>query len=282
MASMSSRIAVAASGAARKIGAALDSMGAGMEVAKYTERLVPSSRIVSVNGVSPALPGANNFIAPSASVIGNVTIGEHSSVWYGATVRGDVNTVKIGSKTSVGDRAVVHVAKIQGDHPTYIGNNVTIGAGAIVHACTIEDLVVIGESAQIMDGASVSTNSIISPASIVTPGTKVPSGELWSGSPAKKVRSLTADEIASISESAHDTLELAYLHAVENSKDYKQLIEEDEDRLDRKLRKKAWFDPNIPDPDDVLGQGVPGRIFNSTLTNPEEGLKFKAKRDAKA
>jgi len=282
MASMSARIAVAASGAARKIGAALDSMGAGMEVAKYTERLVPSSRIVSVNGVSPALSGANNFIAPSASVIGNVTIGEHSSVWYGATVRGDVNTLKIGSKTSVGDRAVVHVAKIQGDHPTYIGDNVTIGACAIVHACTIEDLVVIGESAQIMDGASVSTNSIIAPASIVTPGTKVPSGELWSGSPAKKVRSLTADEIASISESAHDTLELAYLHAVENSKDYKQLIEEDEDRLDRKLRKKAWFDPNIPDPDDVLGQGVPGRIFNSTLTNPEEGLKFKAKRDAKA
>lgn len=278
---MSARIAVAASGAARKIGAALDSMGASMEVAKYTERLVPSTRIVSVDGVAPALPGANNFIAPSASVIGNVTIGEHSSIWYGATVRGDVNTLTIGSKTSVGDRAVVHVAKIQGDLPTKIGNNVTIGAGAIVHACTIEDLVVIGESAQIMDGASVSTNSIVAPASIVTPGTKIPSGELWSGSPAKKVRALLSDEIESISESAHDTLELAYLHAVENSKDYKQLIDEEEDRLDRKLRKNAWFDPNIPDPDDVLGQGVPGRIFNSTLTNPEEGLKMRAERKAK-
>lgn len=253
-----------------------------MEVAKYTERLVPSSRIVSVDGVAPALPGANNFIAPSASVIGNVTIGEHSSVWYGATVRGDVNTVKIGSKTSVGDRAVVHVAKIQGDHPTSIGDNVTIGANAIVHACTIDDLVVIGESAQIMDGAKVSTNSIVAPASIVTPGTTVPSGELWSGSPAKKERALTSEEIAEISESAHDTLELAYLHSVENSKDYKQLIEEDEDRLDRKLRKRAWFDPNIPDPDDVLGQGVPGRIFNSTLTNPEEGLKMHAERKATA
>ena len=91
-----------------------------------------------------------------------------------------------------------------------------------------------------------------------------------------------SEEIAEISESAHDTLELAYLHAVENSKDYKQLIEEEEDRLDRKLRKNAWFDPNIPDPDDVLGQGVPGRIFNSTLTNPEEGLKMKAEKDAKA
>jgi len=280
--SIATKLAVAASGAARRIGAKLDSLGASMEVAKYTERLVPSSRIVSVDGVAPALPGANNFIAPSASVIGNVTIGEHSSVWYGATVRGDVNTVKIGSKTSVGDRAVVHVAKIQGDHPTSIGDNVTIGANAIVHACTIDDLVVIGESAQIMDGAKVSTNSIVAPASIVTPGTTIPSGELWSGSPAKKERALTSEEIAEISESAHDTLELAYLHSVENSKDYKQLIEEEEDRLDRKLRKKAWFDPNIPDPDDVLGQGVPGRIFNSTLTNPEEGLKMHAERKAAA
>mmetsp|Transcript_15817 Transcript_15817/g.32700 ORF Transcript_15817/g.32700 Transcript_15817/m.32700 type:complete len:285 (+) Transcript_15817:113-967(+) len=282
MSSMATKIAVAASGAARRIGATLDSLGASMEVAKYTERLVPSSRIVSVDGVAPALPGANNFIAPSASVIGNVTIGEHSSVWYGATVRGDVNNVKIGSKTSIGDRAVVHVAKIQGDHPTKIGDNVTVGAGAIVHACTLEDLVVIGESAQVMDGATVKSNSIVAPASIVTPGTTVPSGELWSGSPAKKERALTSEEIAEISESAHDTLELAYLHSVENSKDYKQLIEEDEDRLDRKLRKKAWFDPNIPDPDEVLGQGVPGRIFNSTLTNPEEGLKLHADRKAKS
>ncbi|VEU42620.1 unnamed protein product [Pseudo-nitzschia multistriata] len=282
MTSMAARIAVAASGAARRIGATLDTMGANMEVAKYTERLVPSSRIVSVDGVAPALPGANNFIAPSASVIGNVTIGEHSSVWYGATVRGDVNNVKIGTKTSIGDRAVVHVAKIQGDHPTVIGDNVTIGAGAIVHACTIEDLVVVGESAQVMDGATVGTNSVVAAASIVTAGTKIPSGELWSGAPAKKERALTSEEIAEISESAHDTLELAYLHAVENSKDYKQLVEEEEDRLDRKLRKNAWFDPNIPDPDDVLGQGVPGRIFNSTLTNPEEGLKMHAERKAKS
>jgi len=277
MTSMSARIAIAASGAARKVGAALDSMGANIEVAKYMERLVPSTRIVSVNGVAPALPGANNFIAPSASVIGNVTIGEHSSVWYGATIRGDVNTIKIGTRTSVGDRAVV---LIEPDQSATIGDGVTIGAGATVHACTIEDLVVIGESAQIMDGASVGTNSIIAPASIVASGTKIPSGELWSGSPAKKSRSLSAEEIASISEAAHDTLELAYLHSVENSKDYKQLVEEEEDRMDRKLRKKAWFDPNIPDPDDVLGQGVPGRIFNSTLTNPEEGLKMKKQQNA--
>merc|ERR1712028_14613 len=103
---------------------------------------------------------SNNFIAPSASVIGNVTIGEHSSVWYGATIRGDVNTIKIGAKSSVGDRAVV---QIQSDQSTSIGDNVTIGAGAIVHACTIAYLVVVGESAQIMDGAEVATNSMIAP-----------------------------------------------------------------------------------------------------------------------
>ena len=180
---------------------------------------------------------------------------------------------------------MVHVAKIQGDFPTSIGDNVTVGAGAVIHACTIEDLCIVGESAQVLDGASIGTNSIIAPGSVVTPGTKVPSGELWGGSPAKKVRALTSEEIASIAESAHDTLELAYLHSVENSKDYKQLIAEEEDRLDREIRGKgqgAWFDPNIPDPDDVLGQRSPGRIFNSTLTHPEEGLKMRAEREAKS
>lgn len=207
------------------------------------------------------------------------------SVWYGATVRGDVNKVTVGSKTSIGDRAVVHVAKIQSDNPTFIGNNVSIGACAIIHACTIEDLVVIGEMAQVLDGATIKSNSILAPGAIVTPGTTVPSGEYWAGAPAKKVRALTSDEIASIAESAHDTLELAYLHAVENSKDYKQLLTEEEDRLDRAMRQDgdgAWFDPNLPDPDDVLGQGTPGRIFNSTLTHPEEGLKFRAEREKKA
>lgn len=204
------------------------------------------------------------------------------SIWYGATVRGDVNNVSVGKKTSIGDRAVVHVAKIQGDLATTIGDNVTIGAGAIIHACTIEDLCMIGESVQVLDGAVIGSNTIIEPGSVVTPGTKVPSGELWGGSPAKKVRELTSDEIASIAESAHDTLELAYLHSVENSKTYKQLIVEEEDRLDRELRKDAWFDPNIPDPDDVLGQGSPGRIFNTTLTHPEEGLKMRAEKAKKA
>eukprot|EP00538_Stauroneis_constricta_P002641 CAMPEP_0119560928 /NCGR_PEP_ID=MMETSP1352-20130426/16220_1 /TAXON_ID=265584 /ORGANISM="Stauroneis constricta, Strain CCMP1120" /LENGTH=285 /DNA_ID=CAMNT_0007609007 /DNA_START=108 /DNA_END=965 /DNA_ORIENTATION=+ len=281
MTSIGSRVAVAASGALRKVGAAMENFGKQIEVTKYTERLVPSTRFVSVDGIAPIVSGSNNFVAPSASVIGNVSIGDHSSVWYGATVRGDVNKITVGSKTNIGDRAVVHVAKIQGDHPTFIGDNVSVGAGAVIHACTIKDFVIVGESAQVLDGATIESNTIIAPGSLVTAGTTVPSGELWSGAPAKKERALTTEEIASIAEAAHDTLELAYLHSIENAKDYKQLIEEAEDRLDRQLRKEggAWFDPNDPDPEDVLGQGAPGRIFNSTLTNPEEGLKMRMERE---
>ena len=164
-------------------------MGKGMEVTKYTEKLVPSTRFVAVDGVAPKV-SPESF----AAVIGNVTLGEASSVWYGAIVRGDVNHVKIGTASSIGDRAVVHVAKIQGDSPTIIGDHVTISAGALVHAATLKDSVVIGEMAQVLDGAVVESNSIVAPASVVTPGTTVKSGELWAGTPAKKVRELTEEE----------------------------------------------------------------------------------------
>lgn len=200
------------------------------------------------------------------------------SVWYGATLRGDVNKLTVGKNSSIGDRAVVHVAKIQGDFATHIGNNVTIRAGALVHAATLMDSCVIGESAQVLDGAIVESNSIVGPASIVTPGTKVASGELWAGSPAKKVRVLTAEEIAGILTTATDTNALANLHAFECSKDYKQSLEEEE-----ALDIEEYLDESHPrapprDPSDVLGQGHPGRIFRSTLSHPEEIFKQESKK----
>jgi gamma-carbonic anhydrase len=193
-------------------------------------------------------------------------------VWYGAILRGDVNKVTIGDKTSIGDRAVVHVAKIQGDFPTSIGNFVTIGAGALVHAATLKDSVVIGESAQVLDGSVVESNSIVAPSSVVTPGTTV-TGGLWAGSPARMVRALTEAEIASIAERASDTVLLASKHAVENAKDYKQILEEEE-LADIEM----YMDESAPrkearDPSDVLGQGHPGRIFRSILSHPEEAHK---------
>jgi serine acetyltransferase len=162
------------------------------------------------------------------------------------------------------------VAKIQGDFPTHIGNHVTVGAGALVHAATLKDAVVVGESAQILDGASVEAFSMIAPASLVTPGTKVGSGELWAGSPAKKVRSLTEEEKAKIVALAVETSELANQHAIENAKDYKTILEEEEladidEYLDESAPRKPWIDRG-----DVQGQGHPGRIFRSTLSHPEQ------------
>jgi gamma-carbonic anhydrase len=199
------------------------------------------------------------------------------SVWYGATVRGDVNTVEIGEKTSIGDRAVVHVARIQGDFPTFIGSNVTIAPGALVHAATLKDGVTVGEMAQVLDGAVVEENAHIAPGSVVTPGTHVSAGELWAGSPAKKVRALT--ELAQSQQLTEDTVHLAILHAVENSKDYKQIVEDEltaeevEDDISDMLIHKPDYDVG-----DVLGQGHPGRIFRSVLSHPEEYFELKNKQ----
>jgi gamma-carbonic anhydrase len=192
------------------------------------------------------------------------------SVWYGAILRGDVNPVTVGEKTSIGDRAVVHVAKIQGDFPNFIGSHVTIGAGALVHAATLQDSCVIGEAAQVLDGSIVESHAIVAPASIVTPGTTVGSGELWSGAPAKKVRALTAEEIAVIPQMASETAALAAVHILENAKEYKQIVMEEKEADDDIYRDP--FEPTKQDfdPGDVLGMGHPGRIFRSVLSHPEE------------
>jgi len=266
----------------RVVGVALDNAGKGMEVTKYSEKLVPSTRFVALDDVVPKVSD-ECFVAPSASVIGDVTIGKHTSVWYGAIVRGDVNSVNIGEGSSIGDRAVVHVAKIQGDHATSIGNHVTIASGAMVHAASLGNGVVVGESAQVLDGATVGDGAVVEPASIVTAGTKVPSGELWGGAPAKKIRVLTEEEIAQSKASAFEIIELASQHEAEHAKDYKTVVEEEEEEdIMEHMSDDATPKPNSYmgkpyDPEDVLGQGAPGRIFRSTLTHPEEKFKKRSK-----
>ena len=281
MTSLGARVVIAASNTARKLGQALDSMGKSMEVVKHADRLVPSTRFVAVDGISPTVSPLTAFVAPSASVIGDVTLGQNSSVWYGATVRGDVHKITIGENTSVGDRAVVHVAKIQGDFPSIIGDNVTIGPGAIVHAATLEDNAIVGPSAQVLDGAVVGKNAIIGPGAVVTPGTKVNEGEYWSGSPAKMVRKVTAEELQAATANAVDVLELARMHAAECDKDLEQLTKDDEAYQDHLERDPEYWQPGeAKDYEDVLGQGSPGLIFDNVLTNPEEGLKFNQKKKA--
>ncbi|HEV7406327.1 MAG TPA: gamma carbonic anhydrase family protein [Chthoniobacteraceae bacterium] len=131
------------------------------------------------------------FIAPGATVVGDVTIGEESSVWFSAVVRGDINSIVIGARTNIQDGAVVHLDSIYG---TQIGDYVTVGHRAIVHACKIEDEVLVGMGAIVLDGAIVGAQSLIGAGALVTGGKVIPAGSLVLGSPAKVVRALTAEE----------------------------------------------------------------------------------------
>ncbi len=150
------------------------------------------------------------FVAETASVIGDVYIGEDSSVWYGCTLRGDVNHIRIGARTNIQDGVVIHCASREnGDIPTIVGDDCTIGHQALLHACTIGNRVLIGMQACVMDGASVGDEAIVAAGALVTPGKKVLTGQLWAGRPAKYVRDLTADERKHLSWSAQHYVKLA-------------------------------------------------------------------------
>ncbi|MHA3772495.1 gamma carbonic anhydrase family protein [Verrucomicrobiota bacterium sgz303538] len=145
-------------------------------------------------GTTPKIhPSA--FIAPGAAVMGDVTLGEESSVWYHAAMRGDINRIVIGPRSNVQDGAVLHVAD---EYHTQLGELVTVGHKAIVHACTVDDEVLIGMGAIILDGARIGARSIIGAGALVTGGKEIPPGSLVVGSPAKVVRTLSLEEQASI------------------------------------------------------------------------------------
>ena len=136
------------------------------------------------------------FIDASAQVIGNVDIGEESSVWMCAVIRGDVHWIKIGRRTSVQDGTIVHA--MTGTHPTSIGDNVTIGHAAVVHGCTIEDQCLIGMGAILLNGSHVGAGSIVAAGTLLVEGQQVPKRSLVMGSPGKVKRLLTQAEVADI------------------------------------------------------------------------------------
>jgi carbonic anhydrase/acetyltransferase-like protein (isoleucine patch superfamily) len=149
--------------------------------------------ILPYRGVWPTI-AEDAFIAPGASVIGDVAIGAGSSVWFGCTVRGDVHEIRIGAGTNIQDGTVVHVTK--GKFGTYIGDNITIGHKALIHACTLEDGCFIGMGAVVMDGCVIEKGAMVAAGALVTPGKRVKAGELWAGSPAKLKRTLTDEDTA--------------------------------------------------------------------------------------
>ncbi len=140
------------------------------------------------------------FIAETATVIGDVTVGARSSIWFGTVLRGDVMHVRIGDETSIQDNTVIHVT--QERYPTSVGSRVTVGHGVILHGCTVRDLVIVGMGAVVLDQAEVGERCIVGAGALVTPGTRIPSGHLAVGAPARVKRPLTDDELAWIESSA--------------------------------------------------------------------------------
>ena len=151
------------------------------------------SFILPVNGISPVI-GNDCFIAPNATIVGNVVMGNECSVWFNTVIRGDVNSVRMGNKVNVQDGAVIHCTYQK--NATNIGNNVSIGHNAIVHGCTVHDNVLIGMGAIVMDRCVVNSHSIIAAGAVVLEGTIVEAGSIYAGVPAKKVKDIPADKIS--------------------------------------------------------------------------------------
>jgi carbonic anhydrase/acetyltransferase-like protein (isoleucine patch superfamily) len=148
--------------------------------------------ILPVEGVYPQF-GTDCYIAPNATVVGDVIMGDQCSIWFNAVVRGDVNSIRLGNKVNVQDGAVLHTTYQK--TKTIVGNNVSIGHNAIVHGCTLHDNVLVGMGAIVMDNAVVHSNSIIAAGAVVLEGTVVQAGTIYAGVPAKKVKDISEELI---------------------------------------------------------------------------------------
>ena len=142
------------------------------------------------------------YLSDNVYVIGDVEIGEDSSVWFGSVVRGDVNYIRIGKRTNIQDNSVVHVT--HDTHPTIIGDNVTVGHRVILHGCVLGNNILVGMGAVIMDGVEIEDYVLVGAGALVTPNKKIPSGVLVAGVPAKVIRDLREEEIKLIDESAEN------------------------------------------------------------------------------
>lgn len=148
--------------------------------------------ILPYRGVKPSIH-KRAFIAQNATIIGDAIIDEDSGVWYGCVVRGDVNEIRIGKRTNIQDLSMIHCAELgQG---TYLGDDITVGHSAVLHACTIEDNAFIGIQACVMDDCLIEKEAMVAAGALVTPGKVVKSGEVWAGRPAKKLRDINDQDL---------------------------------------------------------------------------------------
>lgn len=165
-----------------------------------------SQFILPYKGVMPKIH-ASVFVAPTAAIAGDVEIGEDSNIWFGVSMRGDVNDIKIGKRTNIQDGSVIHVTTdFQG---TYIGDDVTVGHMALLHACRVGNRCLVGMGSIMLDGSVMEDGSMLAAGSLLTPGKIVPTGQLWSGRPARYMRDMTQKEIDYLAWSAEHYCKLA-------------------------------------------------------------------------
>lgn len=176
--------------------------------------------IIPYKGKSPRI-ASTALLLPGVTLIGDVELGEESSVWFGTVIRGDVNWIRIGDMTNIQDRCVVHVTLDK--HPTVIGDRVTVGHGAILHGCTVEDACLIGIGATVLDDAVIGKHSLVAAGALVTPHTRIPPESLVMGIPAVVKRRLTSAEI--------DNLEASARRYVSYANNYRAFLADRQDLL---------------------------------------------------
>ena len=165
-------------------------------------------------GATPTVH-ATAFVARTATVVGEVTIGENSSVWYSAVLRGDVGSITVGRRSNLQDGVVVHCARHNlggGRFDTLVGDDVVVGHAAVLHACTLQDRCMVGIGATVLDGAVVETGAIVAAGALVAPGTTVTAGTVWGGVPAKKLRDVRSQEQQVLRDLPATYVELARRH----------------------------------------------------------------------
>ncbi|KAG5065193.1 hypothetical protein AAZX31_04G030400 [Glycine max] len=254
----------------RETGQAIDRLGSRLQGGYYfQEQLSRHRTLMNIFDKAPVVD-KDVFVAPSASVIGDVQLGRGSSIWYGVVLRGDVNIIRVGNGTNIQDNSLVHVAKsnLSGKVlPTIIGDNVTVGHSAVIHGCTVEDEAFVGMGAILLDGVVVEKNAMVAAGALVRQNTRIPSGEVWAGNPAKFLRKLTDEEIAFISQSATNYTNLAQVHAAENSKSF------DEIEFEKVLRKK--FARKDEEYDSMLGvvREIPPELILPDNVLPDKAEK---------
>ncbi len=168
-----------------------------------------SGPLYPFEGKLPAVD-ATAWVAPTAALIGDVTIGAASNIWYHCVLRGDTNFIRIGARTNIQDGTIIHVNAAH--QPTNIGDDVTVGHAAIIHACTLKDRAFVGMGATVLDEAGIEEGGVLSAGSVLPPGKRIGPMELWMGNPAKLARVLTPEARAGFDRTAPHYVELAARH----------------------------------------------------------------------